>query len=116
MSSQIIKKQIPNEFIFSFLEHIYAFKTNKYYIINSTSYKKAVFKDILDCFIDFIKPYYYNSKMYYLVRKMSFNRFLTILRQLCNFNGIVYKNEVKYSNSRYDIQYTIYFNEIIDDG
>ena len=54
--------------------------------------------------------------MYYLVRKMSFNRFLTILRQLCNFNGIVYKNEVKYSNSRYDIQYTIYFNEIIDDG
>jgi hypothetical protein len=44
-----------------------------------------------------------------LERKMNYNSFVTILRQICNFNKIIYTSQIKYDKSKYDIIYHIFF-------
>lgn len=107
MSTQIFKKEIPTELLFSLLDLI-CMKNEKHYIFNINSFKKGVFKEYLQSFIEEIKPYYHNSKKIYLDRKFTYNMFTTILRQICNFNKITYTSKIKYNKSTYDIVYYIY--------
>ena len=51
---------------------------------------------------------YYDSKKHYITRKMDYNRFITILRQLCNVNNIKYETKMVYNSSTYEIVYYIY--------
>ena len=51
MSSQIIKKAIPNEYLFDFLNKC-AIKNNEYYKFDISSYKKANYLDILESFTE----------------------------------------------------------------
>lgn len=108
MTSQIFKEHIPNEMFFKLLENI-AMKNDKYYSINKNSYKKGIFDNSIIEFIEQCKPYYYLSKRKYLDRKITYNSFITIVRQICNFNNITYTSQIKYDKSVYDIWYYIYF-------
>lgn len=108
MTSQIFKEHIPNEMFFKLLENI-AIKNDKYYSINNSSYKKGIFDNSIIEFIQQCRPYYYLSKRKYLDRKLTYNSFITIVRQICKFNEIIYKSEIKYDKSNYDIWYYIYF-------
>jgi hypothetical protein len=109
MSSQIFKSHLPNEILIQLLDDI-AIKTEKGYIINNNAYKKGLFNDNITKFINDCKPYYYISKHKYLDRKLSYNSFITIIRQICNFNKITYTSQIKYDKSTYDIIYYLYFN------
>ena len=62
----------------------------------------------MDDFISLLEPYYYDSKKHYITRKMDYNRFITILRQLCNVNNIRYETKMIYNSSTYEIVYYIY--------
>ena len=108
MSSQIFKNKIPNEDVIHLLEEI-AVKTDKCYIMNNIAYKKGIFNDTIPRFLEKCKPYYHISKRIYLERKLNYNTFITILRQICNFNKITYTSQIKYDKSQYDIIYYIYF-------
>ena len=108
MSSQIFKNKIPNEELIHLLEEI-AIKTDKCYIMNNIAYKKGIFNDAIPRFLEECKPYYHISKSIYLERKLNYNTFITILRQICNFNKITYTSQIKYDKSQYDIIYYIYF-------
>ena len=108
MSSQIFKNKIPNEELLNLLEEI-TIKTDKCYIINNIAYKKGIFNDTIQRFLEKCKPYYHISKRIYLERKLNYNTFITILRQICNFNKITYTSQIKYDKSQYDIIYYIYF-------
>ena len=108
MSSQIFKKLIPNEILFSLLDSI-CIKNEKHYTYNIESFKRGIFKDVIDKFLDICKPYYHNSKKIYLEKKLTFNSFTTIIRQICNSNGIIYTSQIKYDKSTYIILYYIYF-------
>jgi hypothetical protein len=108
MSSQIFKKNIPNELLFQLLDNI-AVKTEKCYVINNNSYKKGIFNETINPFISECKPYYHLSKQKYLERKLNYNSFITIIRQICNFNKITYTSQIKYDKSCYDILYYIYY-------
>ena len=108
MSSQIFKNAIPNELLIKLLDDI-AVKTEKYYILNNSSYKKGMFNNIIAKFIEDCKLYYHISKRKYLERKLTYNAFITIIRQICNFNKITYTSQIKYDKSTYDIIYNIYF-------
>jgi hypothetical protein len=108
MSTQIFKKQIPNETFIALLDDIGA-KNEKYYIINNESYKRGLFTNSIPKFIEDCKPYYHNSKQKYLERKLTYNSFTTVLRQICNFNKFKYTSQIKYDKSNYDIIYYIYF-------
>jgi|UniRef100_A0A6C0HC84 hypothetical protein len=108
MSTQIFKKQIPNDTFIALLEDI-ALKTEKYYIVNNESYKRGLFTTSIPTFIEYCKPFYHISKQKYLERKLTYNSFTTILRQICNFNKMKYTSQIKYDKSNYDIIYYIYF-------
>ena len=45
----------------------------------------------------------------YLDKKLTYNSFTTVLRQICNFNKVKYVSQIKYDKSTYDIVYYIYF-------
>ena len=108
MSSQIFKNYIPKDIIFELLKDI-GIKNEKYYTINNDSYKKGIFTNIIPIFIEYCKPYYHISKQKYLDRKLTYNSFTTLLRQICNFNKINYTSQIKYDKSDYNIVYYIYF-------
>jgi len=108
MTSQIFKEHVPNEMFFNLLENI-AMKNDKYYSINKNSYKKGMFDNSIVEFIQQCKQYYYLSKHKYLDRKVTYNSFITIVRQICNFNKITYTSQIKYDKSNYDIWYYIYY-------
>jgi hypothetical protein len=108
MTSQIFKEHVPDEMFFNLLENI-AMKNDKYYSINKNSYKKGMFDNSIVEFIQQCKQYYYLSKHKYLDRKVTYNSFITIVRQICNFNKITYTSQIKYDKSNYDIWYYIYY-------
>ena len=105
--SQIFKEKIPNELLKTLLEEI-SIKTEKYYIISHNSYKKGLFNNCIHNFINQCKTYYHMSKRKYIDRKLTYKSFVTIIRQICNFNNIFYKSQIKYDKSDYDIIYYIF--------
>ena len=107
MSSQIFKNPIPNQLLIKLLDDI-AIKTEKCYVVNNNSYKKGMFNDLIVTFIEECKPYYHLSKRKYLDRKLHYNSFITVIRQICNFNKITYTSQIKYDKSSSDIIYYIY--------
>ena len=113
MTSQIFKNHIPNDILIKLLDDI-AVKTEKCYVLNNDSYKKGKFNDTINNFINECKPYYHLSKRKYLERNITYNSFITIIRQICKFNKITYTSQIKYDKSTYDIMYYIYyFNSLI---
>jgi len=109
MSTQIFKKKIPNELLFELLDKI-CVKHKDYYLVNSISFKKGMYNNYIKDFIDLCREYYHISKRKYIDKPLTYNSFMTVVRQICNFNKIIYKNEIKYDRSSYDINYYIFFN------
>jgi hypothetical protein len=109
MLNQIFKQPVPNNILFSFLNNICHQKTNTYYILNKSAYKKADLNNYLTLFCNDIKSYYYDSKTYYLDRHLTYNKFITLIRQICKHNHISYSSKIKYDKSNYEITYYIYY-------
>jgi len=108
MSNQTFKKEIPKELLFELLQNV-CIKNDKYYTFNNDAYKKGVFNNLINEFLEKCKPYYHLSKQKYLERKLTYNSFTTILRQICNFAKITYTSVIKYDKSTYNIIYYVYF-------
>ena len=108
MTSQIFKTQIPNQLLLNLLEEN-AVKSDKCYVVNNNVYKKGIFNESISKFITECRQYYFLSKRKYLDRKLTYNSFITILRQICNFNKITYTSKIKYDKSVYDIEYHILY-------
>lgn len=108
MSNQIFKKNVPNELLFTLLNSICS-KNDKYYVFNNEAFKRGVFQESIQPFLTDCNKYYHISKKKYLERKLTYNTFTTVLRQICNFNSITYTSQIKYDKSNYDIIYYIYF-------
>jgi len=105
--SQIFKKNVPNENLFKLLDSI-CLKNEKHYILNVDSFKKGIFKEIIQEFLNNCTQYYHLSKRKYLDKKLTYNSFVTVIRQICNFNKITYTSQIKYDKSSYSIVYYIY--------
>ena len=108
MSKQIFKQCVEKSILFDLLE-VNCVKKEKYYLINLDSYKKGIFNGSIMNFLEDCRPYYHLSKQKYLDGKQTYNSFTTVLRQICNHNLIVYSSQIKYSQSKYDIVYYVYF-------
>lgn len=111
MSSQIFKNRLPDDFLFCLLEQI-CIKTDKYYLFNHNSFKKGMYNGNIPEFLTLCLPYYHISKRKYLDKKQTCCSFLTVLRQICNNNNIIFKNKMKYDKNSYDILYYIYFDAV----
>lgn len=108
MSTQIFKNQLSNSILFELLDKI-CLKNEKHYIFNIESFKKGVYSEDISKFLITCLPYYHISKRKYLEKKLTYNSFVTVLRQICNFNKITYTSQIKYDKSTYDIVYYIYY-------
>ena len=111
MTSQIFKKKIPNELLFNLLDSI-CMKNEKHYTFNLNAFKKGMFNETISNFFKECIPYYHLSKQKYLEKKLTYNSFATVLRQICNYNKISYTSQIKYNKSVYEINYYIYFAPI----
>ena len=108
MSHKLFKNKYPNELFFSRLQH-FAHKMEKYYLVNHESFKKGIYYEQLQPFLDELKPYYHLSKQNYVDKKTTYNSFTTLLRQICKHNNIHFTSQIKYDKSKYDIFYYIYY-------
>ena len=110
--SQVFKKSIPKNILFNFLERIGCKKTDKFYIVDITAFKRAIYNNDLEMFIQSIKEYYYMSKLHYIdTTHASYNKFNTIIRQLCKCNHIAFSKYIKYDKSTYSVVYNVQYNE-----
>jgi hypothetical protein len=108
MSTQIFKNQIPTNHLLELLDKI-CLKNDKHYTFNTESFKKGVYNEDIQNFLKSCIPYYHLSKQKYLEKKLTYNSFVTVLRQICNFNNIIYTSQIKYEKSTYGIVYYIYY-------
>ena len=118
--SQVFKNYFSKNILFDFLDSCCdkskEKEYDKYYEFNNISFKKAKFeKKDLDLFYKSIKPYYHNSKKFYVDREKTYKNFITIIRQICKLLKITYKSKIKYRNSSYSIIYFIYSENEPDD-
>lgn len=108
MNSQIFKERVPLSILFSLLDNI-ALKKNNYYLFDMNAYKKMIYNEYHIQFCEDLKEYYHKGKQFYLDRQMSYNTFTTILRQICKHEAIMFTSKINYNKSKYNIDYTIYF-------
>ena len=109
MSTQIFKQIVPIECLFNLLDAI-CIKTETHYVLNSVSYKKGVYSELISDFMETCKPYYHKSKQGYLDLPSKYKSFVTIVRQICNSHNITYTSSIQYDKSKYDIVYLIMLN------
>jgi len=108
MLKQIFKKEISPQLLYDLCEKI-CLKTHNYYLIDMNAYKKMLFHKYHIEFISELVKYYHSSKRYYAERELTYNSFTTIIRQICKSNLIQFTSQIKYNNSKYSIDYLIYF-------
>ena len=105
---QLFKSSPDKEYFTNFIQ-THCHKERNYYKLNNDIYKQMVFKNIIQDFFNEIRPHYHISKQIYLDRKMTYTRFITIIRHICKKLDITYTSVMKYSNSTYQIDYLIYY-------
>jgi len=108
MSNQIIKYPIPSQLLFDLLEKI-CLKTDNYYLVDMNAYRKMIFHNYHETFREDLKEYYYVGKWFYLTREMTYKSFTNIIRQICKKNTIMFTSQMKYNESKYNIDYLIYY-------
>lgn len=104
----IFNQDFSNNILYNFL-NIFCSIENNYYIININCYKKSIFNNDnnITNFINNIKPYYKKQKIYYTEREINYNNLMTIIRHICKYKNIPYRNKIKYDKSKYEIIYYI---------
>jgi len=105
---QIFRKSVPNSILFELFDKI-CLKTEKYYLFDNNAYRKLIFYNFQIEFLNSLIEYYHSSKQFYLTRKLNYNSFTTILRQICKSNHVMFTSQLKYNESKYNIDYFIYF-------
>ena len=106
MSLQLFKTTPPQKILFDILNKCCIFESNQY-ILEKSNYKSASLKGIIEPFIQELKPFYHNSKLFYIERANNFKSFVTIIRQLCKLYNIPINSIMQFSKSSYEIKYKI---------
>ena len=107
MTSQIFKKPIPASILWDFIKNNCQ-DMPEYCIITRINFKQAEYHNTLPVFLSSLKEYYLPSKQYYIGRKVDYSKFITIIRQICNYNNIAFTSKVVYNKSEYEILYYVY--------
>ena len=104
--SQIFQTSFPKNDFFEFINN-FCEKNNNQYIFSKEAFKRIKLQNSAEPFCEKLKKYYFKSKHHYLERDMNFIKFVTILRQLCNYLNVEYKMNTKYDKNTYNIIYYI---------
>jgi hypothetical protein len=107
----IFKSPVPMETLYEFLDK-FCIKNakckNKYYLLDATAFRKIQYHITwYNSFVQQIAPYYHTSKQMYLTRPLTYNNLVTIIRQICKMNDVIFFKRVSYSKDDYNNDYTI---------
>ena len=114
MDSQCIKNTLDKDIVCSIIKEICIKETKNncdVYMFNNSIYKRLMLFKKIEPIIDKIKYHYYESKRFYVTRKMSYKTFCTILRQLAKYVKVKIESDIKYIHSTYMIEYKVYMDE-----
>jgi hypothetical protein len=117
--SQLFKTKILISTLLEFLEKINCQKTEHYYNVDITAYKRSVYIDALKPFLHELREFYYASKYNYIdPENINQNKFNTIVRQICKYTNTHYEKKLRHDQSKYSVVYRIYFptSATIDDN
>ena len=117
--SQLFKTKISIKILLDFLEKINCQKTEHYYIVDITAYKRSVYIEALKPFLHELREFYYASKYNYIdPENINQNKFNTIVRQICKYTNTHYEKKLRHDQSKYSVVYRIYFptSATIDDN
>lgn len=113
MTKQIFKKNVPTHVLYDLLEKI-CLKTERYYFIDINAFKKMIHLELHHDFLKTVASYYHSSKMFYVERDFKYNSFKTIVNQICKSNNVIFTSQIKYNESKYNIHYFVYFDNIMN--
>jgi hypothetical protein len=113
MIKQLFRKNIPPKILFDLLSKI-CLKTEKYYFIDLNAFRKMTFHMYHEPFFHELLDHYHTSKQFYLTRPLTYNSFTTIIRQICKSNEIMFTSNIHYNQSKYNIEYFIFFDKEYD--
>ena len=104
--NQIFKDKMSCDVLYDLLDQI-CLRKDKYYFMDETAYRKMLFHNLHEPFLNYLRPYYHVSKTFYLDREFTYNSFTNIVRQVCKHLEIVFESEIKYCHSKYYINFFI---------
>ena len=108
MLKHIFRKPVAPHLLFDILEQC-CLKTDKYYVVDVNAFRKMLFHGLHETFLGELMDCYHTSKQFYLTRKLTYNSFTNIVRQICKNNSIMFTSQIKYNESQYTIDYFVYF-------
>lgn len=115
MNKQVFIRPIPLNILYDLLEKICEKnKENNEYIVDLIAYKKMLFFNYHPVFIKQMRPYYFNAKMHYCDRPLTYNSFTNMVRQICKFSGIALRTEIKYDHSIHNNIYYVSYKGVTD--
>ena len=106
MRHNVFCKEVPLDVLWTFLDDV-CVQEDVYYSIDKNMFAKMIFERKHIEFLNSIKKYYFKSKYHYLNDEMSYNSFVTLLRQICNYHKHNYLKRKKYDHSDYTMCYFI---------
>lgn len=102
--NQIIKSDISSSIIIDFITNNCR-KEGKEFVSDKSVFKKIYQSGVLNEFIEIIKPYYYDSKQFYIERTSNYKNYNTILRQITKNANIPTRKRIYYFHNSYEIIY-----------
>lgn len=113
MINQIFRKNVDPQILYELLSKI-CLTTDKYYCVDMNAFRKMTFHLYHEEFFKTLLDYYHVSKQFYLTRPLTYNSFTTVLRQICKSNEIMFTSTIHYNQSKYTINYFVFFDKEYD--
>ena len=106
MNHHLFKNSPSLEILFQLLRDICP-NGEEYFIVDTIAYKKMLFANKQEHFLNNLLPCYHKSKQHYVTRDFTYNSFVNIIRQICIYHKHSFVANKKYNHSVYDIRYII---------
>ena len=96
----------PIDFFSDFLEK-FGTSEKGTVLVNINHYKRGIYNGSIQEFFERMYPFYYDSKKHYVdFNKVTYSKFITVLRQISHKNQVAYEYKIKYNHSKHYIEYT----------
>lgn len=102
--NQIIKSDISSSIVIDFIINNCR-KEGEEYVSDKAVFKIMYQNGILVDFIEKIKPFYFDSKKFYVERTLNYKNYNTILRQITKNANIPTRKKINYFHNSYEIIY-----------
>jgi hypothetical protein len=106
MPSQIFKLPPDMNVFKSFLDDVSDIENDRY-VISMAAFKRSEMFDHMTTFCDYLEECYYDSKKFYVRRRMTYKNFITVIRQVCKVSDLAYTTQTRYYKSSYEMVYII---------